>query len=182
MTALKIVAGLTLQMCETKAKVSSTFLLWLIQFQGLAVVCSLLSLVPPGPLCSWAGNYVMLTRVKKKKLTTKMCLLWCVMFSGMRGGVVFFSKFRSVFWCGSSHCNIGTAEGAVEGGRLRNMQGKLPKLLQLLEETFSKLWLVSLFKTRFLNDAVFFFWVHFGWKVLRVFLRWTKFQTFGSCR
>lgn len=57
------------------------------------------------------------------------------------------------------------------------MQGKLLKLPQLLEEMFSKLWHVYLFKMKFFNDAVILFWIEFGWKVLRLFFHLTEFQT-----
>lgn len=180
MTALKIVAVLTLQIYETKARVSSIFLLLLIQFQGLPVVCSLLSVAPPVLLCNWAGNYTMLTRGKKKDDKSVLVLVCEVLWDERRCCI--FSKFRSIFSCGSSHHNISTAEGIVLDGWPRNMQGELLKMPQLLEEMFSELWRLSLFKTRFLNDAVILFWIHFGWKGLRVFLHWTTFQTFGSYR
>lgn len=70
----------------------------------------------------------------------------------------------------------------VWDSHLRNTQGKLVKLVQLLEEMLSELRHVYLFEMKFFNDAVILFWIQFGWKVLRLFLHWTEFQTSGSCR
>lgn len=117
-----------------------------------------------------------------KSLTAKLGLFWCMRLFGMRGRVCISSKFSLVFWCGSSRSRTGTAESMVWDGQLRNRQCKLLKLPQLLEEMLPQLWCVPVCSRRFLSDAVILFWIHFGWKVLRLFLHWTVFQTFGSCK
>lgn len=50
--ALKIVSVHALQICESKARVSSILLLQLIQFQRLPIVFSLLSVAPKVLLCN----------------------------------------------------------------------------------------------------------------------------------